>query len=185
MRPPAPDPTDEREQETEPQNQVNPDSGDAAKPCRMPPGDYSHCACSRLYSPLRSKRFGQGLGGRTVCRSACTPGAPNRHACRDACYAATSASSINAQRPKGSSVTNLSSPSRICSRANRTLSEGAPKSVANFWDVVGPLCFRHSIIRIRSASNSKELMARRIVPCNEPSFRRQHKASWSICNHVF
>jgi len=31
MRPPAPDPTDEREQETEPQNQVNPDSGDAAK----------------------------------------------------------------------------------------------------------------------------------------------------------
>ena len=44
---------DEREQETEPSQTGLRGCGESRVTC--PPGDYSHCACSRLYSPLHSK----------------------------------------------------------------------------------------------------------------------------------
>src|SRR5437667_1063768 len=43
---------DEREQETEPSQTGLRGCGESRVTC--PPGDYSHCACSRLYSPLHS-----------------------------------------------------------------------------------------------------------------------------------
>ena len=43
---------DEREQETEPSQTGLRWRGESY--VEYPPGDYSHCACSRLYSPLRS-----------------------------------------------------------------------------------------------------------------------------------
>jgi hypothetical protein len=43
---------DEREQETEPgQTGLR---GRGESPVKYPPGGYSHCACSRLYSPWHS-----------------------------------------------------------------------------------------------------------------------------------
>ena len=42
---------DEREQETEPSQTGLRWRGESY--VEYPPGDYSHCACSRLYSPLR------------------------------------------------------------------------------------------------------------------------------------
>src|SRR6266508_1640522 len=44
---------DEREQETEPSQTGLRRRGES--PVNYPPGDYSYCACSRLYSRLRSK----------------------------------------------------------------------------------------------------------------------------------
>ena len=43
---------DEREQETEPSQTGLRWRGESY--VEYPPGDYSHCACSRLYSPLHS-----------------------------------------------------------------------------------------------------------------------------------
>src|ERR1700675_4219606 len=43
---------DEREQETEPSQTGLRERGESH--VEYPLGDYSHCACSRLYSPLRS-----------------------------------------------------------------------------------------------------------------------------------
>src|SRR5690242_1964437 len=43
---------DEREQEPEPSQTGLRRRGESQ--LNYPPGDYSHCACSRLYSPLRS-----------------------------------------------------------------------------------------------------------------------------------
>src|ERR1700693_1866353 len=51
VRAPDPDPTDEREQETEPSQTGLRRRGESQ--VHEPPGDYSHCACSRLYSPYR------------------------------------------------------------------------------------------------------------------------------------
>ena len=48
VRAPALDPTDEREQETEPSQTGLRWRGESQ--AKYPPGDYSHCACSRLYS---------------------------------------------------------------------------------------------------------------------------------------
>ncbi|MGC1449252.1 MAG: hypothetical protein WA830_04365, partial [Candidatus Sulfotelmatobacter sp.] len=48
VRAPAPDPTDEREQETGPSQTGLRWQGESL--VKYPPGDYSHCACSRLYS---------------------------------------------------------------------------------------------------------------------------------------
>jgi len=51
VRAPVPDPTDEREQETGPGQPGLRGWGESRVTC--PPGGYSPCACSRLYSPLR------------------------------------------------------------------------------------------------------------------------------------
>ena len=47
------------------QNQAKPDCGDAAKAQskKKPPGDYSYCACSRLYSPFHQLSVGVGFFG--------------------------------------------------------------------------------------------------------------------------
>ncbi len=55
VRAPVPDPTDEREQETEPSQTGLRWRGESH--VEYPPGDYSHCACSRLYSPSRRSRL--------------------------------------------------------------------------------------------------------------------------------
>ena len=40
------------------QGQVKPDCGGRSEsPTQQPPGDYSYCACSRLYSPLHQQPF--------------------------------------------------------------------------------------------------------------------------------
>jgi hypothetical protein len=45
---------DEREQEPEPSQTGLRRRGESQ--LNYPPGDYSHCACSRLYSPLHVRR---------------------------------------------------------------------------------------------------------------------------------
>jgi hypothetical protein len=51
---------DEREQEPEPSQTGLRRRGESQ--LNYPPGDYSHCACSRLYSPLRSKPLNERYG---------------------------------------------------------------------------------------------------------------------------
>ena len=46
---------DEREQETEPSQTGLRRHGES--PVNYPPGDYSYCACSRLYSPSQNPRI--------------------------------------------------------------------------------------------------------------------------------
>ena len=60
---------DEREQETGPGQTGLRSRGDS--PVESPPGDYSHCACSRLYSRLRSKSPSQGEQTAQTCAIAC------------------------------------------------------------------------------------------------------------------
>src|SRR6476646_9905098 len=50
---------DEREQEPEPSQTGLRRRGESQ--LNYPPGDYRHCACSRLYSLLHSKRFSANL----------------------------------------------------------------------------------------------------------------------------
>src|SRR5208283_2583498 len=63
VRAPVPDPTDEREQETEPSQTGLRWRGESH--VEYPPGDYSHCACSRLYSRLHSSHAGPRVLGHT------------------------------------------------------------------------------------------------------------------------
>src|SRR6476620_8776348 len=51
---------DEREQEPEPSQTGLRRRGESQ--LNYTPGDYSHCACSRLYSPLHSLTFRSGAG---------------------------------------------------------------------------------------------------------------------------
>src|ERR1700674_3928329 len=57
---------DEREQETEPSQTGLRWRGESQVEC--PPGDYSYCACSRLYSPLHSS-YERGCPAKTLLHS--------------------------------------------------------------------------------------------------------------------
>ena len=67
---------DEREQETEPSQTGLRWRGESY--VEYPPGDYSHCACSRLYSPISLIRdFGEqtGQAGETEMEGSRNPAA--------------------------------------------------------------------------------------------------------------
>ena len=58
---------DEREQETEPSQTGLRWRGESQ--ANYPPGDYSYCACSRLYSPLHSSALKKANKRRTLVKS--------------------------------------------------------------------------------------------------------------------
>ena len=80
MRENCPSGFDEREQETEPGQTGLRGRGESR--VAHPPGDYRHCACSRLYSLLHSNAPAEVLSARpsSLCRFRYSSG--DRRSCR-------------------------------------------------------------------------------------------------------